>query len=159
MTDEDYCELSCNALDTGGLIQRAQRDSAGAVASFFGTTRDDFNGKRVLSLEYEAYEDMALQGMRDIVASVRAKWDVCSVVISHKLGQCPVGDASVVIVISSVHRSEALHAVDFAINELKRTVSIWKKEIYDDGDTSWKENAEFKTFHPVPPTETRVKTP
>jgi molybdopterin synthase catalytic subunit len=149
MTEEDYVGLSTDKLDTGALITRAQRDYAGAVCTFLGTTRDDFDGKRVTSLNYEAYEDMAIQGMQELVAKVRSQWDVCSVVIAHKLGSCPVGDTSVVIAVSSVHRKEALEAVDFAINELKRTVSIWKKELYDDGAESWKKNAEFASFHPT----------
>jgi len=150
----DYVALTNEKLDIGAYIIRAQRDSAGAVASFLGTTRDDFDGKRVVSLEYEAYEEMAVAGLKELVGKIREQWEVCSVVMVHKLGSCPVGDTSVAIVISSVHRKEALAAVDFAINELKRTVSIWKKEVYDDGDESWKKNTEFKSFHPShsPPT-------
>ena len=113
----DYVALIPEKLDVGVYIARAQRDSAGAVASFLGTTRDDFDGKRVVSLEYEAYEDMALAGMKELVGKIRDQWEVCSVVVVHKLGSCPVGDASVAIVVSSVHRKEALAAVDFAINE------------------------------------------
>ncbi len=73
---------------------------------------------------------------------IRQRWDVLKIAIQHKLGACPVGEISVAIYVSSAHRVEGLEAVHFAIDELKRTVPIWKKEHYGDGDANWKENAQ-----------------
>ncbi len=100
---------------------------AGAISSFFGTTRDTFENKVVTHLEYEAYPEMAQQCMLDICDKIRSKWDVLNIAIQHKLGPCPVLETSVAIVVSSAHRTDSLEAVHFAIDELKRMVPIWKK--------------------------------
>jgi molybdopterin synthase catalytic subunit len=99
----------------------------GAVSSFFGTTRDTFEGKIVTHLEYEAYPDMALLCMFEICDKIRSKWDVSNIIIQHKLGPCPVLETSIAIIISSEHRKESLEGVHYAIDELKRMVPIWKK--------------------------------
>ena len=118
---------------------------AGAVATFSGTTRDNFEGKQVVRLEYECYEEMAMKEMRKICQEIRKRWKVERVSITHRLGLCPVGEASVVIAVSSAHRAEALEGVSFAINTLKAKVPIWKKEVYAGRDEpSWKQNVEFK---------------
>eukprot|EP00602_Paraphysomonas_sp_CaronLab_P013141 CAMPEP_0185041518 /NCGR_PEP_ID=MMETSP1103-20130426/40912_1 /TAXON_ID=36769 /ORGANISM="Paraphysomonas bandaiensis, Strain Caron Lab Isolate" /LENGTH=118 /DNA_ID=CAMNT_0027581279 /DNA_START=76 /DNA_END=428 /DNA_ORIENTATION=- len=115
-----------------------QDNSAGAISTFLGTTRNNFEGKEVVSLEYEAYSEMAISELKTLCDKVRAEWEVCKIAIVHKLGNCPVGDCSVAIAISSAHRKESLQAVEFTINELKRTVPIWKKEKYSDHGSSWK---------------------
>ena len=136
----DDITLTYNSIDVGVLISRARSSKAGAVASFFGTTRDTFEGKEVVSLEYEAYPQMALSCMSDICSRARKEWDLINIVLVHKLGDCPTPDVSVGIVVTSVHRKESIAAVNFAINELKNTVPIWKKEVYADGNKSWKSN-------------------
>lgn len=78
-----------------------------------------------------------------LAIQIREKWDVKRIVIQHKLGDCPIGEISVLIAISSEHRKESLEAVQFAIDELKRIVPIWKKEHYDSGDSIWKANKEI----------------
>merc|ERR1712178_416981 len=119
----------------------AGADCAGAISLFVGTTRDNFEGKTVLRLEYEAYEEMAQKEMLKLCATTRERFPVHHVVMHHRLGVVPVGEASVIIAISSSHRREAIEAVHFAINALKATVLIWKKELYDEeGDAAWKEN-------------------
>jgi molybdopterin synthase catalytic subunit len=122
---------------------------AGAVSSFFGTTRDTFEGKEVTHLEYEAYPEMALASMLEMCSKVcrvrisgeqiykliissksiqaREQWALTNIVVQHKLGSCPVGDVSIAIIVSSVHRKESLDAVHFLIDELKDKVPIWKK--------------------------------
>ena len=100
---------------------------AGAISSFFGTTRDTFEEKIVTYLEYEAYPTMALDCMLEICCKIRSKWSVLNITFQHKLGPCPVMETSIAIIISSEHRKDSLEAVHFAIDELKRVVPIWKK--------------------------------
>ncbi|XP_066594045.1 molybdopterin synthase catalytic subunit isoform X2 [Prorops nasuta] len=114
----------------------------GAVSNFIGTTRNNFENKQVLKLEYEAYESMARKEMEKICAKIRTQWNVKHIAIYHRLGEVPVTKASVIIAISSAHRQESLQAVDFAINSIKSTVPIWKKEIYESDEPQWKENKE-----------------
>jgi len=98
--------------------------------------------KKVLRLEYEAYEAMAEKELRLLCDKIRSKWNVKRIAIIHRIGVVQVGEASVAIAVSSEHRREALEAVHFAINELKARVPIWKKEWYIDG-SQWKQNAEY----------------
>mmetsp|Transcript_15274 Transcript_15274/g.22859 ORF Transcript_15274/g.22859 Transcript_15274/m.22859 type:complete len:154 (+) Transcript_15274:341-802(+) len=115
----------------------------GAISSFIGITRDNFKGKKVLQLEYEAYQTMAEKKMQTLASTTLERWPALhAIAIFHRLGVVPITEASVIIVVSSPHRADALEATQFAIDELKATVPIWKKEIYQDGSSSWKENAE-----------------
>ncbi|GBP24428.1 Molybdopterin synthase catalytic subunit [Eumeta japonica] len=98
---------------------------------------------KVIKLEYEAYEQMALKAMKNICNEIREKWPpVHGIVLHHRLGVVPVREASVVIAISSPHRTDSLEAVAFCIDRLKSTVPIWKKEIYESDPPAWKENPE-----------------
>lgn len=97
----------------------------------------------MVSLEYEAYEPMAIKSLTNICTEIREKWKaVCHIAIYHRLGLVPVKEASVIIAISSPHRKESLDAVAHAIEALKKNVPIWKKEKYSDADDQWKANAE-----------------
>jgi molybdopterin synthase catalytic subunit len=97
----------------------------------------------VVRLEYESYEPMAAKAMAQVCQSVRQRWNVENIAIHHRLGLVPVKEASIVVAVSSAHRAEALDAVHFAINALKATVPIWKKEVYDgDAPPKWQENKE-----------------
>jgi len=122
-------------------------NGAGAISLFVGTTRDNFEGKTVARLEYEAYEEMAIKEMEKLCETIRGQHaDVTHVVIHHRLGVVPVREASVIIAVSSPHRRAALEACHFAIDTLKATVPIWKKELYTEGDPAWKANKEaFET--------------
>lgn len=97
---------------------------------------------QVIKLEYEAYETMALKEMLNICKQIRLQWNVEGIAIYHRTGGVPISQASVVIAISSPHREESLKAVEYAINTLKAVVPIWKKEVYETGETQWKENKE-----------------
>ncbi|XP_078367561.1 molybdopterin synthase catalytic subunit-like [Oculina patagonica] len=116
--------------------------SAGAISLFVGTTRDNFEGKTVVRLEYEAYIPMARSEMRKICKQVREKWEVIKIAIFHRIGVVPIGEASVIIAVSSAHRKNSLEAVQYCIDTLKATVPIWKKEVYEQGEPNWKENSE-----------------
>jgi len=142
----DHVVLTSDPLPLGSLASKVVCPSAGGIASFIGTTRDHFEGKEVVRLEYEAYAPMADKEIRKIIATIRGRWTVRHVAVAHRIGVVPSAQASVEIAISSTHRAEALMAVQFAIDELKRTVPIWKKEVYREGAAQWKENKEW-----VPP--------
>ena len=102
--------------------------------TFEGVTRDNSKGRRTLRLEYEAYRPMALEKMQSIVHEAKGRFDVHRVGIIHRLGRLEIGEASVVIVVTSAHRAAAFDACRFAIDRLKKTVPIWKKEFFEDGE-------------------------
>jgi len=138
----DHVKISADVLSVDEATSLVSCSTAGAISMFIGTTRDSFDGKPVIRLEYETYEPMALKEMHKICQSVRDKWSVRHICLMHRIGVVPVTEASVIVAISSSHRSDSLQAVQFAIDALKASVPIWKKEVYADGKCSWKENAE-----------------
>lgn len=99
---------------------------------------------QVIKLEYETYESMALKEMTNICNKIRSQWDVEGIAIYHRIGEVPISKASVVIAVSSPHREESLRAVEYAIDMLKASVPIWKKEVYETGESEWKQNKECK---------------
>ncbi|OIT06065.1 PREDICTED: molybdopterin synthase catalytic subunit [Nicotiana attenuata] len=129
-------------IDTNKYTRYVRSPKCGAIATFEGTTRDTFEGKEVLELKYEAYVPMAIRCLKSLCSSARASWDIHSIAVAHCLGTVPVGETSVFVAISSVHRADALDACKFLIDELKASVPIWKKEVYTNGEV-WKENKEF----------------
>ena len=112
---------------------QATRPADGALCLFVGVVRDHNEGRRVLRLEYEAYEEMALPLMEGIAAETRGRWAVTDVRIVHRLGRLEIGEASVAVVVTAPHRGPAFEACRHAIDALKATVPIWKKEFYADG--------------------------
>ena len=116
------------------MILGSLRDpAAGAIDMFIGTTRNHSQGKEVRSLEYEAYAPMALEQMSDIVEDAKKKWAIKNISIVHRIGRVEIGEASVVIGVSAVHRKEAFEACRYCIDMLKKVVPIWKKEYFADG--------------------------
>jgi len=131
----DIFEITREPIDKLGLEQRLLTGAAGAVVTFDGVVRDNTRGRRVVSLQYEAYEPMALKEMRRIGAEIREQWpDVERVGLIHRFGPLKISESSVVIVITSPHRRVAFEACRYAIDRLKQTVPIWKKEIFEDGE-------------------------
>jgi molybdopterin synthase catalytic subunit len=116
------------------VAQVVMHPSAGAVATFAGTTRDSNGGRVVLRLEYEAYPEMAVAEFAKIEARIRERWEVVSVAIVHRTGIVPIGQISVAIAVSAPHRRDAIEACHFAIDELKLCAPIWKKEHYEGGE-------------------------
>ena len=137
----DLLLISSQPLDILSAYAHVVQPDCGAVASFIGTTRDNFNHKEVLCLEYEAYEPMALKEMEKICVFLHAEYSVTRVSMSHRVGRVNVSEPSVVIFVSSSHRQQALEAVSKAIDMVKETVPIWKKEWYKDGSV-WKGSAQ-----------------
>jgi molybdopterin synthase catalytic subunit len=118
-------------IDLAALQARSPRD--GALCLFAGVVRNENGGRPVLRLEYEAFEEMALGLMEEIEAEVRRRWPVTGVSLVHRLGRMEIGEASVAVAVVSPHRAEAFAACRYAIDTLKATVPIWKKEYYADG--------------------------
>lgn len=135
-------EISSEPLDLNKYVNAVRDARAGAIATFAGTTRNSFDGREVLQLEYEAYEAMAIRQMHAICSAAHARWPLIALSCAHRIGIVPISHESVFVAASSVHRADALLACHFIIDEIKSSVPIWKKEVYSDGQV-WKENAEF----------------
>jgi molybdopterin converting factor subunit 1 len=128
--------LSEDPLSVDAAIDEVASADAGAIATFIGTTRRRSRGREVVRLEYEAYEGMAEAEMARIAEAVREKHEVLAIAIHHRVGVVGIGETSVVIAISAPHRAAALDACRETIDTLKETVPLWKKEIYEGGE-SW----------------------
>lgn len=115
------------------LIDAVGDPAAGATVLFVGTTRDHNQGRRVDRLEYEAYGGMAEKELSRVAEEARARWPLLGLAIVHRIGEVPVGKASVAIAVSSAHRADAFEAGRFAIDRLKEIVPIWKKEYFEGG--------------------------
>ncbi|MCY4365413.1 MAG: molybdenum cofactor biosynthesis protein MoaE [Chloroflexi bacterium] len=111
-----------------------RRDTNGAVVTFLGTTRDTFEGRNVIRLEYEAYEEMAYRKLEEIRQELKSEFGVEDVAIGHRIGVVDIGEISLVVAVASPHRSEAFYACHEAVNRLKHSVPIWKKEFYEGGE-------------------------
>jgi len=126
--------LSTEPLDVARVVAEAESDDAGAVASFVGTVRRQSRGRDVVRLEYEAFAEMAEPMLRRLAKELTAKHGLCEVAIHHRVGSVDIGEASVVIAVSAPHRAAALDACREAIDTLKGTIPLWKKEVYADGE-------------------------
>ena len=121
-------------LDAAAVLRDVEDPEAGAVASFVGTVRRRSRERDVLYLEYEAYEEMAEPMLAGLGDELTARHGLCAVAIHHRLGRVAIGEASVVIAVSAPHRSAALDACREAIETLKATIPLWKKEVYAGGE-------------------------
>ncbi len=126
--------LSEEPLDLAAVVAQVADERAGAIATFLGTTRIESRGRSVLYLEYEAYGGMAEGVMEQIADDLKSKYDLCQVAIHHRVGRVGIGDTSVAIAVSAPHRHDALAACRDAIDTLKQTVPLWKKEVYEGGE-------------------------
>jgi molybdopterin synthase catalytic subunit len=120
-------------IDTEKLIAGISGPAAGGTAVFIGTTRTPSRGREVRYLEYEAYRPMAIKQMTAIAGTAHSRWPLAGVCAVHRIGKVDVGEASIVIVVSAVHRAEAFEACRFIIDAVKKDVPIWKKEVFADG--------------------------
>ena len=121
-------------LDPNTCIQQVQADDAGGMSIFIGTVRNQTKGKAVVRLEFEAYTKMAINEMRLIAERAQEKWPVIHMSIHHRTGVLQIGEIAVIIAVTTPHRKAAFEACQFAIDTLKETVPIWKKEIFEDGE-------------------------
>jgi molybdopterin synthase catalytic subunit/molybdopterin converting factor small subunit len=132
--DDGFVEVTPEPLDLGRLIGRVADPGAGAIATFVGTVRNRARGRDVVWLDYEAFEEMAVLELEKVARDVVEQNGCIRAAIAHRTGRCEVGDASVAIAVSAAHRHAALTACQQAIDTLKVTVPIWKKERYADGE-------------------------
>jgi molybdopterin synthase catalytic subunit len=114
--------------------QWAAADSAGGLVTFIGSVRNQTGGRPVVRLEFEAYAPMAVREMQKIAEQAFSRWPLLRIAIHHRTGVLAVGDIAVVIAVSAAHRGPAFEACQYAIDTLKQTVPIWKKEIFEDGE-------------------------
>jgi len=126
--------LSEEPLSLDAAVREVTDEHAGAIATFVGTTRIDSRGRTVQHLEYEAYPDMAEEVMERIARELESKYELSAVAIHHRVGRVGIGETSVVIAVSAPHRQDALAACKEAIDTLKETVPLWKKEVYEGGE-------------------------
>ena len=132
-------ELTDKPIDSGALHQKLAEGavSCGGIALFEGRVRDTSHGKRVTALFYECYQPMALKVMEGIREEALRRWKVERVIVSHRHGPIPLGEAAVWIGVAAPHREEAFQACRFLIDEIKAKAPIWKKEYYEDGTHVW----------------------
>jgi molybdopterin synthase catalytic subunit len=127
-------ELLDTPIDPNQCIQRVRNAEAGGIDVFIGTVRNQTKGKKVVRLEFEAYASMAISEMHKIARRAQEKWPVKRIAIHHRVGTLAIGDIAVVIAVATPHRKASFEACQFAIDTLKETVPIWKKEIFEDGE-------------------------
>ncbi len=124
-------------IEPSALIAEVKADSVGAISVFVGTVRDVSEGRAVVRLEYEAYRAMAESELSAIVQEAAARYEIESLVAEHRIGDLSVGDVSVAIAASHAHRTPAIECAQFAIEEIKKRVPIWKREHFADGTQDW----------------------
>ncbi|MCE2405445.1 MAG: MoaD family protein [Dehalococcoidia bacterium] len=146
-------EITRDPLDPEKVTALVRKDTNGAVVTFLGTTRLFAEGRKVVRLEYEAYEAMALREMEKVRRRVCSQFGIEDVAIAHRIGAVDIGEISLVIAVASPHRKEAFLACHQAVDLLKETVPIWKKELFEDGE-HWVACEDHE--HPAPP---RAATP
>ena len=126
-------EITEQQLDSEKITNLVRRDSNGAVVTFLGNTRDNFEGKSVIRLEYEAYVKMAVKKLEEIRQEMIREFGINDIAIAHRIGVVDIGETSLVVAVASPHRTEAFQACHKVVDRVKEIVPIWKKEVYADG--------------------------
>ena len=132
--EDSNIHISSDPLIPEDVINVVSKLNSGAVNVFIGRVRDQTNKKKVLRLEYEAYEKMAVSEIGKIIRKAETNWNPISVAVHHRVGILNPGDLAVVIAVCTPHRKESFEACEFMIDTLKKSVPIWKKEIFEDGE-------------------------
>ena len=130
----DFAELTTEPIDVGSAARRVVPPECGATVTLDGYVRQYTKGRETQYLVYEAYEPMALKEMQKLIGAAKKDFEITHVGIIHRLGKLEIGETSVVISVAAPHRRAAFAACEWLIKELKRTVPIWKKEVYADGE-------------------------
>ncbi len=139
----DFCEITRAPLDVAQIARRVVPETCGAIVTLDGFVRQYTKERETLYLEYEGYEPMALREMKKLIEQAHAQFEIANVGIVHRLGKLEIGETSVVISVAAPHRRAAFEACEWLIKTLKRTVPIWKKEVYATGE-SWIEGESAK---------------
>lgn len=130
-------ELTHDPISLDSVVAAVRSTNAGAVLLFLGTTREFTGGERTTTLIYEAYRPMAEQQLRSLAEQASSRWSLTGCAIVHRLGEVPLGEASVAVAVSSPHRTEAFAAGRWLIDTLKQDVPIWKQDVTPSGQTAW----------------------
>jgi molybdopterin synthase catalytic subunit len=128
------CSLSDGPIDVGKVVARVSGPGMGGIVTFIGAVRNRARGRDIRHLEYESYPEMAEREMQRIADAAAERWPGTRVAIAHRAGHLEIGDLAVVIAAAAPHRAEAFEACRYAIDTLKETVPIWKKEVATDGE-------------------------
>ncbi|KPJ50976.1 MAG: hypothetical protein AMJ38_01155 [Dehalococcoidia bacterium DG_22] len=139
--------ITADPLDSQPLIEHVRRDESGAVALFLGVVRNNNLGRRVLRLEYDAYPQMAEKKLRQIAEEIMSHWPITDIAIAHRTGRLEIGETSLLVVVSAPHRRETFEACQHAVNRIKEIAPIWKKEVWEGGET-WLEGKDQTTLQP-----------
>lgn len=139
----DFFEITTSLLDVGKIARRVVLPECGATVTLDGYAREWTKGRRTLYLVYEAYEPMALSEMKRLGDEAHRRFEIAHIGIVHRTGRLEIGETSVVIAVSAPHRKAAFEACEWLIRELKRTVPIWKKEVFENGE-EWVEGEHYK---------------
>lgn len=134
-----WVEIVGTPLPLETALASVQDRAAGGIAIFLGTTRAEQSpsGRQLMALHYEAYEEMALAQMKALAECTCDRWPILKMAMLHRVGRVGLTESSVLVAASAPHRAQALEACRFLIDELKKDVAIWKKEIWDDGSGTW----------------------
>jgi molybdopterin synthase catalytic subunit len=130
-------QITDKPIDHAIVVESVRSHQAGAVCSFLGTVRELTGDRQTLSLDYEAYPEMARKGMADLEAEARRRWPILRIALVHRVGHLELGDIAVVVAVSCPHRHEAFEACRWLIDTLKESVPIWKRETWADGTEEW----------------------
>jgi len=123
-----------NAIDLQELVAFVTDPEAGAIVTFIGTTRNNNEGRKVIALDYEAYPEMAEKELKRLGEEAGKRWRIQRMAIVHRIGPVQITEPSVIIAVSAAHRADAFEACRFAIEEIKKSVPIWKKEVFEGGE-------------------------
>ena len=144
--NKDFFELTTEPIDVGEVARRVVPTECGATVTLDGYVRQFTKGRETRYLVYEAYEPMALSELEKLIEKAHEQFEVANVGIVHRLGKLEIGETSVAISVSAPHRRAAFEAGEWLIKELKRTVPIWKKEVYADSETWIEGKFQSKNF-------------
>ncbi|HEY7118631.1 MAG TPA: molybdenum cofactor biosynthesis protein MoaE [Tepidisphaeraceae bacterium] len=135
----DWLEILATPLPVARAIEFVSATTAGGIAIFLGTTRDDANekGQPLAALDYEAYADLASRQLTELAHDARQRWPILKLAVLHRTGRVALGEPSVLIAVSTPHRAEAFEACRWLIDTLKADLAVWKKEIWSDGTGTW----------------------
>ena len=137
-SEKYFIEVTRDELIQQKLYDFCVTENTGAVDIFVGTVRDHFDGRKVQSIDYHGYSEMAESVLLNIVKKTSEQWPINRIAIQHRLGLLQVKDISVIIAVSSPHRADAFSACRFIIEEIKKDLPVWKKENFLDGQAEWK---------------------
>jgi molybdopterin synthase catalytic subunit len=128
-------KITRDPIDPQPFVEQVRRDESGAVALFLGVARNNNLGRRVLRLEYDAYPEMAERQLRRVAEEMASRWPITDIAIVHRIGRLEIGETSLLVAVSSPHRKEAFEACHQTVNRIKEVVPIWKKEVWEGGET------------------------